>query len=65
MNARNARNAIKFAAIFATKGIAFDAPDAAASITFTSFLETIHKNTIYILLLLSIHGDIMITVPVP
>jgi hypothetical protein len=37
-NARNARNAIKFAAIFATNGIAFDAPEAAASMTFTSFL---------------------------
>lgn len=43
MKARKARNAIRFAAIFATNGMAFDAPDAAASITLTSFLDDEQK----------------------
>ena len=42
-NARNARKAIRFAAILATNAIAVDAPLAAASITFLSLLERIKK----------------------
>lgn len=38
-NARNARNAIKLAAILATNAMAVEAPLAAASMTFLSFLQ--------------------------
>ena len=39
MNERNAKNAMRFAPMFATKPTATEAPLAAASITFFSFLE--------------------------
>ena len=42
-NARNARKAMRFAAILATNAIAVDAPLAAASITFLSVLERMGK----------------------
>ena len=42
-NARNARKAMRFAAILATNAIAVDAPLAAASIMFLSVLERTGK----------------------
>ena len=45
-NARNARKAMRFAAILATNAIAVDAPLAAASITFLSVLERMKNKLI-------------------